>query len=115
MPDFYAQLLEWRRNENSSHGLSKIAHNFYAATAAYLEETRRAYETELRSDPSSARGELARRTFERAVQAARDIVEARARKVVQLALSASIGASADLPNSLSEDRALFDRVLATLR
>ncbi len=114
MPDPYSQLLEWRRNEGSARGLAKLPRDFYATTAAYLQETRRAYEGDLRENPSSRRGELARQTHQRASQIGRDIVEARMSKLLSAAFQASIGGVRDLPNALPEERSLFDRLVQNL-
>jgi DNA replication initiation complex subunit (GINS family) len=114
MPDPYTQLLEWRRNEAAVRGLSKLPHDFYRSTSAYLAEVRRSYESELRENPSGRKGEISRQTYQRASQIARDIVEARAQKVLTAAFQASIGGTAELPNALAEERAVFDSVLSAL-
>ena len=114
MDDPYARLLELRRNEAAVRGLAKLPRDFYPATAAYLEETRRAFESELRENPSSRRGEISRQTFQRASQAARDLIEARVSKVIGAAFQASVGGARDLPNALSEERELFERVVQSL-
>ena len=114
MPDHYSQLLEWRRNEASVRGLAKLPHDFYRSTAAYLAEVRRSYEVDLRENPSGRKGEIARQTYQRASQIARDIVEARAQKVLTAAFQASVGGSRDLANALGEERLMFDTVLGTL-
>lgn len=115
MPDPYTQLLEWRRNEGAARGLAKLPHDFYPSTQAYLAETRKTYETELRENPSGRRGELARQTHQRASQIARDIIEARTTKVLSQAFQASVGGARDLPNALPEERSLFDTLLTALR
>jgi DNA replication initiation complex subunit (GINS family) len=114
MPDHYTQLLEWRRTEAAVRGLAKLPHDFYRSTSAYLAEMHASYEAELRENPSSRKGEILRQTYQRATQVARDIVEARAQKVMSAAFQASIGGIRDLPNSLGEERAIFDAMLATL-
>ena len=114
MPDHYTQLLEWRRNEAAVRGLSKLPHDFYRATTAYLGEVRRSYEAELRENPSGRKGDISRQTYQRASQIARDIVEARTQKVLTAAFQASIGGTPDLPNALAEERAMFDSILANL-
>lgn len=114
MPDHYTQLLEWRRTEASVRGLSKLPHDFYRTTTAYLTEMRASYEAELRENPSSRKGEILRQTYQRATQVARDVIEARAQKVMSAAFQASIGGAKDLPNSLPEERAIFDAMLGTL-
>lgn len=110
MPDQYTLLLEFRRNEAAVRGLAKLPHDFYRATAAYLAEVRRSYETELRENPSGRKGEIARQTYQRATQAARDVVEARAQKILAAAFHASIGGARDLTNALGEERAVFDEL-----
>ena len=114
MPDHFTLLLEWRRNEAAVRGLGKLPHDFYATTQAYLAETRRTYETDLRENPSGRKGEIARQTFQRASQLARDIVEGRSQKVLTAAFQASIGGSRDNPNALPEERAMFDQMLRVL-
>lgn len=114
MEDPYARLLELRRNEGAVRGLAKIPREFYPATAAYLEETRRAFESELRENPSSRRGEISRQTFQRASQAARDLIEARMSKVLGAAFQASVGGARDLPNALPEERELFEKLAGGL-
>jgi DNA replication initiation complex subunit (GINS family) len=114
MADHFTQLLEWRRGELAVRGLAKIPPEFYTATSTYLEELRRSYESELRENPSGRKGEISRQTYHRAVQVARDIVEGRSQKVVIAAFQASIGGSRDVVNALPEERAMFDRLLATL-
>jgi len=114
MPDHYSQLLEWRRNEAAVRGLAKLPHDFYRSTALYLDEVRRSYEIDLRENPSGRKGDISRQTYQRASQIARDIVEARTQKVLATAFQASIGGTPDLPNSLPEERAMFDTVLAGL-
>lgn len=115
MPDYYTKLLELRRAEGSAHGLSKLPVDFYSQTRAYLAELKSTFETELRENPSGRKGELARQTHQRAVQTARDIVEARMMKILTAALQASLGGSRDLPNSLPEERALHEALLGYLR
>jgi DNA replication initiation complex subunit (GINS family) len=114
MPDHYTQLLEWRRNEAAVRGLSKLPHDFYRTTTAYLAEVRRSYESELRENPSGRKGEISRQTYQRATQLSRDIVEARTQKVLTAAFQASIGGTHDLPNALAEERAVFDSVVGSL-
>ena len=111
MPDQFTLLLEWRRNEAAARGLAKLPHDFYPTTSTYLAETRRAYESELRENPSGRTGEIARQTYQRASAIARDITEARAQKVLTAAFQASVGGSRELPNALGEERTLFDRLL----
>jgi DNA replication initiation complex subunit (GINS family) len=106
--DTYTQLLEWRRNEIASRGLGKLPLDFYRTTEVYLAETRRTYETELRSNPSSRKGELARQTYQRASHVARDLIDARTTKLVGAALQAALGGSTELPNGLPEERSLFE-------
>jgi DNA replication initiation complex subunit (GINS family) len=115
MPDPYTQLLEWRRAETTSRGLAKLPKEFYEANRRYLADTRATFEAELRENPSSRKGELARQTFARAHQLARDIIEARMRKLLDLAFQAAVGGSKELPNALAEERTLFDTVVETLR
>jgi DNA replication initiation complex subunit (GINS family) len=114
MPDQFTLLLEWRRNEASVRGLAKLPRDFYASTQAYLAEVRRSYESDLRENPSGRKGEISRQTYHRASQVARDIVEGRVQKTLSAAFQASVGGSRDLPNALPEERAMFDRLLATL-
>ena len=114
MADHFTQLLDWRRGELAVRGLAKIPPEFYTATLAYLGELRRSYEVELRENPSGRKGEISRQTYQRAVQVSRDIVEGRTQKVVNAAFQASIGGSRDLVNALPEERAMFERLLATL-
>lgn len=114
MPDHYTQLLEWRRNEAAVRGLSKLPHDFYRSTTAYLDEVRRSYEVDLRENPSGRKGEISRQTYQRASQLARDIVEGRAQKVLAAAFQSSIGGTSDIPNALAEERAMFDSIRATL-
>jgi DNA replication initiation complex subunit (GINS family) len=114
MPDHYSQLLEWRRNEAAVRGLAKLPHDFYATTALYLAEVRRSYEVDLRENPSGRKGEISRQTYQRASQIARDIVEARTQKILAAAFQASIGGAPELPNSLGEERGMFDALLGTL-
>jgi DNA replication initiation complex subunit (GINS family) len=115
MPDYYTKLLELRRAEGSAHGLSKLPVDFYPQTRAYLAELKATFETELRENPSGRKGELARQTHQRAVQTARDIVEARMMKILTAALQASLGGSRDLPNALPEERTLHESLLGYLR
>lgn len=115
MPDHYSLLLDWRRAETSARGLARLPHDFFEATQAYLADARRVYESELRENPSGKKGEVARQTYHRASQIARDIVDARMSKVLSQAFQASIGGGRDLPNALAEERALFDALTETLR
>ena len=114
MPDHFTQLLEWRRNELAVRGLAKLPPEFYTLTTAYLADLKRSYETELRENPSGRKGDISRQTYQRAIQVARDVVEGRVQKVLNAAFQASIGGTRDLPNSLPEERATFDRVLTAL-
>jgi DNA replication initiation complex subunit (GINS family) len=114
MPDHFTQLLEWRRNELAVRGLAKLPPEFYTVTTAYLADLKRSYETELRENPSGRKGDISRQTYQRAIQVARDVVEGRVQKVLNAAFQASIGGTRDLPNSLPEERATFDRVLSAL-
>ncbi|MCI4353494.1 MAG: DNA replication complex GINS family protein [Thermoplasmata archaeon] len=115
MADYYTRLLELRRAEGSAHGLSKLPGEFYTQTRSYLAELKSTFETELRENPSGRKGELARQTHQRAVQTARDIVEARMMKILTAALQASLGGARELPNSLPEERALHESMLSYLR
>ena len=114
MPDQFTLLLEWRRNEGAVRGLAKLPHDFYVTTQAYLADTRRTYEADLRENPSGRKGEIARQTFQRASQLARDIVEGRSQKTLTAAFQASVGGTRDLPNALPEERAMFDQMLRVL-
>jgi DNA replication initiation complex subunit (GINS family) len=114
MPDQFSLLLEWRRNEAASRSLAKLPHDFYATTRTYLADVRRSYEADLRENPSGRKGEISRQTYQRAGQAARDIVEGRIQKVMAAAFQSSIGGPRDLPNALPEERAVFDGVLGAL-
>jgi DNA replication initiation complex subunit (GINS family) len=114
MPDHYTQLLEWRRNEAAVRGLSKLPHDFYRTTTAYLADVRRSYESDLRENPSGRKGDISRQTYQRASQIARDIVEARTQKVLAAAFQASIGGTHDLPNALGEEKGMYDSILAAL-
>ena len=115
MPDPYTQLLEWRRQEGAARGLAKLPHDFYVSTNVYLADVKRTFERELRENPSGKKGELARQTHQRAVQIARDIVEARVTKILSQAFQASVGGSRDLANALEEERHLFDQTFQVLR
>lgn len=114
MPDPYSQLLEWRRSETAGRGLAKLPKEFYESTRRYLADTRAIFEAELREDPSSRKGEVARQTYQRAQATARDLVEARMTKVLSQAFQAAVGGSRDLPNALGEERELFDTLVAAL-
>ena len=114
MPDPFSQLLEWRRAEANARTLSKIGPELYSSTARYLADLRRSYEADLRENPSGRRGEISRQTYQRASQVARDIVESRVQKLLALAFQASIGGPRDAPNALPEERAVFERILASL-
>ena len=114
MPDQFTLLLEWRRNEAAVRGLSKLPHDFYSSTQAYLAELKRSYESDLRENPSGRKGEISRQTYQRASSLARDIVEGRVQKVLTAAFQASIGGSRDVPNALTEERAMFDQLLGVL-
>jgi DNA replication initiation complex subunit (GINS family) len=114
MPDQFSLLLEWRRNEAASRSLARLPHDFYASTRGYLADVRRSYEADLRENPSGRKGEISRQTYQRAGQAARDIVEGRIQKVMAAAFQSSIGGPRDLPNALPEERAVFDGVLGAL-
>jgi DNA replication initiation complex subunit (GINS family) len=114
MPDAFSQLLEWRRAEASARSLSKIGPEFYASTAKYLADLRRSYEVDLRENPSGKKGEISRQTYQRASQVARDILEARAQKLLAAVFQASVGGPRDLPNALPEERTLYDHLLETL-
>jgi DNA replication initiation complex subunit (GINS family) len=115
LTDHYTRLLEWRRAESSARGLAKLPHDFYSSTQAYLGEARATFESELRSNPAGKKGEVARQTFQRASQIARDIVEARMMKILNLGFQASVGGSRELPNALAEERTLYDHLIETLR
>jgi len=114
MPDQFTLLLEWRRNEAAGRGLSKLPPDYFGGTTAYLTELRRSYEADLRENPSSRKGEISRQTYQRASQVARDILEARVQKILSLAFQASIGGAHELPNSLPEERSMFDGLLGAL-
>lgn len=114
MPEPFTVLLEQRRTEASVRGLAKLPHDFYAVTEAYLTDMRRSYENDLRENPSGRKGEISRQTYQRASQAARDIVEGRVQKILTSAFQASIGATRELPNALTEERAMYDRILTVL-
>jgi DNA replication initiation complex subunit (GINS family) len=115
LPDHYTRLLEWRREESAARGLHKLPVEFYPSTQAYLAETRATFESELRQNPSGKKGDLARQTHQRAAQIARDIVEARMMKILNLAFQASVGGGREIPNALPEERTLFDALTGTLR
>ena len=115
MADFYGRLLELRRAEGATRGLSRLPPDFYVLARAYLADVRRTYESELRENPSGRKGELARQTHGRALQIARDLVEARANKILSAAFQAAVGGNRELANGLTEERELFDRLLETLK
>jgi DNA replication initiation complex subunit (GINS family) len=115
MPDQYTLLLELRRSEGANRGLAKLPHDFYGTTSAYLTEVRRTFESELRENPSGRKGELSRQTYQRASQVARDIIEARMTKLLSLAFQASVGGAKEIPNTLPEERALFESLTGVLR
>ena len=114
MADPFSQLLEWRRAEANARTLSKIGPEFYASTTRYLADLRRSYEADLRENPSGRKGEISRQTYQRASQVARDILEARAQKLLAAAFQASVGGPRDLPHALAEEKGLFDQLLGTL-
>ncbi|HZY71392.1 MAG TPA: hypothetical protein VFF67_10510 [Thermoplasmata archaeon] len=114
MPDHYTQLLEWRRAESAARGLSKLPHDFYAATRVYLGDARATFEREVRENPAGKKSELARQTYQRASQIARDVVEARMTKVVSFAFQAAVGGAKDVANLLAEERGLFDELTQVL-
>ena len=114
MADHYTQLLEWRRAEGATRGLAKLPTDFYATTQAYLADVRRTFESELRENPSGRKGDLARQTHQRAVQIARDVVEARLTKILSQAFQASVGGGRDLPNAVPVERQLFERLVQVL-
>lgn len=115
MPDHYTQLLEWRRAEAAARLLAKLPHDFYPATRNYLADVRRTFESELRENPSGKKGDLARQTYARATQVARDIVEARMTKILSQAFQSSVGGTRELPNALPEERELHETLVQTLR
>lgn len=115
MADHYTRLLEWRREEAAARGLHKLPHDFYSATQAYLAETRSTFEAELRHNPSGKKGDLARQTYQRAAQIARDIIEARMMKLLNLAFQASVGSGRETTNALPEERALYEKLVDSLR
>jgi DNA replication initiation complex subunit (GINS family) len=114
MTDYYSRLLEWRRAESTARGLAKIPPDFYSASQAYLADLRKTFEEELRQNPGGRKGEVARQTFHRASQVARDIVEARMTKILSSAFQASVGGSRELGPVLSEERVLHDELLRAL-
>lgn len=114
MPDHYTQLLEWRRAETAARGLSKLPHDFYPATRVYLGDARATFEREVRENPAGKKSELARQTYQRATQIARDVVEARMTKLVSFAFQAAVGGSKDVANLLAEERGLFDELTKVL-
>ncbi|MFY9717831.1 MAG: hypothetical protein WAK40_07880 [Thermoplasmata archaeon] len=114
MPDQFTLLLEWRRNEAAGRGLAKLPPDYYDSTTVYLVELKRSYEADLRENPSGRKGEISRQTYQRASQVARDILEGRVQKILSLAFQASIGGARELPNALTEERSMFDALLATL-
>jgi len=114
MPDPFSQLLEWRRAEANARVFAKLSPEFYSGTAKYLADLRRSYEADLRENPSGRKGEISRQTYQRASQVARDILEARAQKLLSAVFQASVGGPRDLPNALAEERALFDTLLSAL-
>ena len=115
MPDQYTRLLEWRREEAAARGLHKLPLDFYTSTQSYLADTRTIFEAELRSNPAGKKGDLARQTYHRAAQIARDVVEARMMKLLTLAFQASVGSGREIPNALPEERTLYDQLVSTLR
>jgi DNA replication initiation complex subunit (GINS family) len=114
MPDHYTQLLEWRRVETTSRGLAKLPHDFYGATRAYLAEARTTFERELRENPAGRKGDLARQTYHRASQIARDVVESRMTKILSFGFQSAVGGSRDVANLLPEEKSLFEEVTRLL-
>ena len=114
MVDHYTQLLEWRRVETTSRGLAKLPHDFYGATRSYLAEARTTFERELRENPAGRKGDLARQTYHRASQIARDVVESRMTKILSFSFQAAVGGARDVANLLPEEKRLFDDVTRTL-
>jgi DNA replication initiation complex subunit (GINS family) len=112
-PDYYNKLLEQRRQEYASKGLSKLPPEFLGATQAYLAWMREVLEQEIRENPTSRKVELTRVTYQRAVASARDVLEARLSKIAQLAAThANLGG--DPSNLLPEERALYDSIMKEL-
>lgn len=112
-PDYYNKLLEQRRQEYSSKGLSKLPPEFLTATADYLAWMRDVLEQEVRENPTSRKVELTRLTYQRAVASARDVLEARLAKIAQLAAQHT-NLGGDPSNLLPEERALYDGLMREL-
>ncbi|MGI0151629.1 MAG: hypothetical protein ACREC5_06810, partial [Thermoplasmata archaeon] len=91
MPEYYTRLLELRRAEVAGRGLAKVPPDLYGQTRSYLAEVRATYEIELKENPSGRKGDLARQTHARALLVARDLLEARASKVLTAAFQSSVG------------------------
>jgi DNA replication initiation complex subunit (GINS family) len=100
--------------ETTSRGLAKLPHDFYGATRAYLAEARTTFERELRENPAGRKGDLARQTYHRASQIARDVVESRMTKILSFSFQSAVGGSRDVANLLPEEKSLFEEVTRLL-
>lgn len=112
-PDYYNRLLEQRRAEYGSKGLSKMPPDFYVATNRYVAGLRDRLEQEVRADPTSKKVELTRNTYQRAVASARDVLESRLGKMVQMAVQ-QVNLGSEPANLLPEERSTYDALVREL-
>lgn len=112
-PDYYNRLLEQRRAEYASKGLSKMPPDFLVATSNYLAGLRELLEKEVRENPTSRKVELTRVTYQRALASARDVLEARLTKIAQQSAQ-HVNLGGEPANLLPEEKALYDAMTREL-
>ncbi len=111
--DYYPRLLDQRRLEGSTKGLSKISPDFYTSTQQFLGELREMLEKELHTNPTSKKVEFYRSQYQRAKAHARDIMDWRMSKVATLAVQAVV-VGTEPENLLPEEQMLFDKSVQEL-
>ncbi len=104
--DYFNRLLELRRLELKSRTPVVLPPDFYESTRRYLQSLEDLLTTEIKEQPASPRIEALHQLRQRAVGAARDLMEWRMEKICQRAYKRAIQRE-DPPHLLPEEQALL--------
>ncbi len=104
--DYFNRLLELRRLELKSRTPIGLPPDFYESTRRYLQSLEELLAAELREHPTSARTEAIHQLRQRAVGAARDLMEWRMEKICQRAYKLA-NQGEEPPHLLPEEHALL--------
>mgnify|MGYP005836735649 FL=1 len=114
-PLTYEEVTEVYRREQKTKNVTEMRKDFYTALHDLLDRLRKESEREMAVDQFSAKAGLLGAQMKKISDKALQIFEFRAEKIMLSALRAAGGATVDLERLTSEERRLYDSVLALLR